>query len=329
VMSLETDFQQADARIQPRFAGVRTFARLRHVPSASGLERVDVAVLGFPFDTATSYRTGARFGPEAVRSASVLLRPYHATHAVDVFGTLNCVDAGDVPVAPGDTVETFARAQVELERVADSNVFPLVIGGDHSITLAELRVLAGRHGPLALVHLDAHGDTWDEYFGQPYFHGTTFRRALEEGLIDPQASIQAGLRGPLYAESDIGEAREMGFTVLSAEDLRALGAGAYGDLVRARVGDRLAFLTFDVDFCDPTVTPGTGTPEIGGFSSAEAQGFVRALVGLSFVGADVVEVSPSYDGPGQITALLAANIAWEILALLALRRRDREQTSAS
>lgn len=328
-MSLDPDFQQADARIQPRFAGVRTFGRLRHVPSASGLEAVDVAVLGFPFDTATSYRTGARFGPEAVRSASVLLRPYHAPHAVDVFGTLNCVDAGDVPVAPGDTVETYARAQVELARIVESDVFPLVIGGDHSITLAELRVLHERHGPLALVHLDAHGDTWDEYFGQPYFHGTTFRRALEEGLIDPQASVQAGLRGPLYAETDIGEAREMGFTVLPAEELRALGPTAYGDLVRARVGDRPAFLTFDVDFCDPTVTPGTGTPEIGGFSSAEAQAFVRALVGLSFVGADVVEVSPSYDGPGQITALLAANIAWEILALVALRRRHREQMSAS
>lgn len=327
-MSLESDFQQADARIQPRFAGVRTFARLRHVPSTSGLDRVDVGVLGFPFDTATSYRPGARFGPEAVRSASVLLRPYHATHAVDVFGTLNCVDAGDVPVAPGDTVETFARAQVELARVAETGAFPLIIGGDHSITLAELRVLAERHGPLALVHLDAHGDTWDEYFGQPYFHGTTFRRALEEGLVDPHASVQAGLRGPLYAETDISEARDMGFTVVPAEELRALGAKAYGDLVRERVGDRLAFLTFDVDFCDPTVTPGTGTPEIGGFSSAEAQAYVRALTGISLVGADVVEVSPTYDGPGQITALLAANIAWEILALLALRKRAHGRTSA-
>jgi agmatinase len=327
-MSLENDFQQADARIQPRFAGVRTFARLRHVLSASGLEGADVAVLGFPFDTATSYRTGARFGPEAVRSASVLLRPYHGPHAVDVFGTLNCVDAGDVPVAPGDTIETFARAQVELTRVVETGAVPLVIGGDHSITLAELRVLVERHGPLALVHLDAHGDTWDEYFGQPYFHGTTFRRAVEEGLIDPHASVQAGLRGPLYAETDIGDAREMGFTVVPAEELRALGAKAYGDLVRARVGDRRAFLTFDVDFCDPTVTPGTGTPEVGGFSSAEAQAYVRALVGISLVGADVVEVSPAYDGPGQITALLAANIAWEILALLALRKRDRGDASA-
>jgi agmatinase len=317
-------YLQADARIQPRFAGVRTFARLTHVTSPSSLEGVDVAVLGFPFDTATSYRSGARFGPEAVRSASALLRPYHAAHAVDVFGTLNCVDAGDVPVAPGDTVETFARAQVELARVVESNVFPLVIGGDHSITLAELRVLAERHGPLALVHLDAHGDTWDEYFGQSYFHGTTFRRALEEGLIDPTASVQAGLRGPLYAETDLSEARDMGFTVVSADDLRGLGATAYGDLVRARVGDRPAFLTFDVDFCDPAAAPGTGTPEIGGFSSAEAQAYVRALAGISLVGADVVEVSPSYDGPGQLTALLAANIAWEILALVALRRRDQE-----
>src|SRR5262249_52356576 len=161
-----------------------------------------------------------RFGPEAIRSASVLLRPYHLQHGIDIFDRLACVDAGDVPVAPGDTMGTYARAETELARVVASGAFPLVLGGDHSITLAELRVLAKQRGPLALVHLDAHGDTWDEYFGQRYFHGTTFRRALEEGLIEVGASVQAGLRGPLYDGNDVREARELGFTVLTADELR-------------------------------------------------------------------------------------------------------------
>jgi agmatinase len=318
-------YRPIDARVLPRFAGIRTFARLPHVEAAV-LSDVDVAVLGFPFDTATSFRSGARFGPEAIRSASVLLRPYHAVHGVDIFERLGCVDGGDVPVAPGDTVETYVRAQAELARVADTGVFPLVLGGDHSITLAELRVLAARHGPLALIHLDAHGDTWDQYFGQPYFHGTTFRRALEEGLIDAAASVQAGLRGPLYGDGDLAEAREMGFTVLTSDELRSLGPLGYGELVRERVGSRGAFLSFDVDFCDPAYAPGTGTPEVGGFSSAEAQAFLRALAGVELVGADVVEVSPPYDGAGQPTALLGANVAWEILALVAVQPRENGGT---
>jgi agmatinase len=302
----------------PRFSGIRTFARLPVV--ADDLTGVDVAVVGFPFDTATSFRPGARFGPEGIRSASVLLRPYHPYHDVEIFETLNVADAGDVPVAPGDTVETYSRAEPELARIAASGAVPLVLGGDHSVTLAELRVLAALHGVLGLVHLDAHGDTWHEYFGQRYFHGTTFRRAVEEGLIDPARSVQAGLRGPIYGSDDLEDARRMGFTLLTADELRAAGPAEYGRLVRERVGDRPTFLTFDVDFCDPAFAPGTGTPEIGGFSSAEAQAFVRTLTGLTLVGADVVEVAPAYDGPGQQTALLGANIVWELLALLALER---------
>ena len=312
------DYQPVDARLWPRFSGIRTFARL---PALAGPgPDVDVAVVGFPFDTATSFRPGARFGPEAVRSASALLRPFHAIHGIDVFRTLACVDAGDVPVAPGDTLETYARAQAALGAIVEHGAFPLVIGGDHSITLAELRVLAAAHGPLALVHLDAHGDTWDAYFGQRYFHGTTFRRAIEEQLIDPAASVQAGLRGPLYDQGDLDDARALGLTVVQAESLRELGPAGYGELIRATVGTRKAFLTFDVDFCDPAYAPGTGTPEIGGFTSAEAQAFLRELAGIQLVGADVVEVAPAYDGPGAPTALLAANVAWEILALLAVTR---------
>jgi agmatinase len=313
-------YQPSDAHVHPRFAGVRTFMRLPHVTDMAG---VDVAVVGFPFDTATSFRPGARFGPEAIRAASALLRPYHPGHGVHLFEHLSGVDAGDVPVAPGDTEGTYALAEARLDELLAAGVFTLVLGGDHSITLAELRALARRHGPLALVHLDAHGDTWDAYYGQRYFHGTTFRRAAEEGVVDPSASVQAGMRGSLYGASDIDDARELGFTVLSTEDLRALGPEGFGELVRSRAGGRPSFLSFDVDFCDPAFTPGTGTPEVAGPSSSEAVAFVRALAGVELVACDVVEVAPPYDSPGQPTALLAANIGWEAIALHALARARR------
>jgi agmatinase len=307
-----------DARVMPRFSGVRTFARLPHRTDLAG---VDAAVYGIPFDTGTSFRPGARFGPEAIRSASALLRPYSPAWNVNVVEELAIVDYGDLPVAPGDTLETYRRAEAALEPVVESGVLPLALGGDHSITLVELRVLARRHGPLALVQLDSHADTWDEYFGQKYFHGTTFLRACEEGLLDASASVQAGMRGTVYGPDDLDESRRLGFTVLSTEELRDLGPAGYGDLVRERVGERPVFLTFDVDFLDPAVAPGTGTPEVGGFSTAEALAFVRALAGLRLAGADVVEVAPAYDGPGQQTALAAANVAWELLALHAVGRR--------
>ncbi len=288
--------------------------RLPHVTELAG---VDAAVYGIPFDTAVTYRPGTRFGPEAIRSASALLRPYHSGFGIDLCEALSIVDYGDLPVAPGDTEGTYRRVQEGLATVVDAGIFPLALGGDHSITLAELRVLAAKHGPLALVQLDAHGDTWDEYFDQRYFHGTTFRRAAEEGLVDPGASVQAGMRGPLFQGSDLDDARGLGFHVLPSEELRALGPVAYGDLVRERVGSKPVFLSFDIDFLDPAHAPGTGTPEIAGFSTAEAVAFLRALRGIPLVGADVVEVSPTYDGPGQITALAAANVAWELLALRA------------
>jgi agmatinase len=306
-----------DAMVYPRFSGVRTFMRLPHVETAEG---VDLAVIGLPFDTATSFRPGARFGPEGIRAASVLLRPFHPEHRVDIFEQLSVVDAGDVATAPGDTEATYALVEQGLAPLVAAGVFTVGLGGDHSITLAELRALARRDGPLALVHLDAHGDTWHEYFGQRYFHGTTFRRAVEEGIIDANASVQAGMRGSLYAQGDLDDARELGFTVLSTRELRELGATGYGELVRETARGRPAFLSFDVDFCDPAFAPGTGTPEIAGPSSSEAVEFVRALAGVALAGADVVEVAPPYDGPGQQTALLGANVVWEIIALHALAR---------
>jgi agmatinase len=288
------------------------------LPHVTDLVDVDVAVLGLPFDTGTSFRSGARFGPEAIRSASALLRPYNPALDVNVVETLSIADYGDVPVSPGDTERTYGQVEEALAPLVEAGVFPLALGGDHSITLAELRALAPKHGPLALVQLDAHGDTWEEYFGQRFFHGTTFKRALEEKLIDPKASVQAGLRGSLYGAEDIDSARALGFTVLSCDELRALGPGVYADLVRERVGRRPVFLSFDIDVLDPAFAPGTGTPEVGGLSTAEALAFLRALAGIDLAGADVVEVSPPYDGAGQQTALAAANVAYELLSLRAL-----------
>jgi agmatinase len=287
-------------------------------PHTTDLVGVDAAVYGIPFDTATSYRTGARFGPEAIRSASALLRPYNPALEVDVVEALSIIDYGDLPVSPGDTERTYAQVEEALAPLVDAGVFPLALGGDHSVTLAELRVLAHRHGPLALVQLDAHGDTWDEYFGQRFFHGTTFKRAIEENLIEPSASVQAGLRGSLYGAADLESARALGIAVHSCDALRTLGPGGYASLVRSRVGTRPVFLSFDVDVLDPAFAPGTGTPEVGGLSTAEALSVLRALRGIEIAGADVVEVSPPYDGPGQQTALAAANVAYELLCLRAL-----------
>ncbi|OAI54985.1 agmatinase [Gaiella sp. SCGC AG-212-M14] len=308
-------YRPLDAQVIPRFAGIRTYMRAPHVTDLSG---VDAAIYGIPFDTATSYRTGARFGPEAIRSASALIRPYHPVHDVNVVEALSIVDYGDLPVSPGDTARTFAQVEEGLAPLVAAGLFPIALGGDHSITLAELRVLAKRHGPLALVLLDAHADTWEAYFGQKYFHGTTFKRAVEENLLDATASVQAGMRGSVYAASDLGTARELEFTVIESEDLRSLGPERYGALVREKVGKRPVFLSFDIDFLDPAFAPGTGTPEVAGFSTAEALAFLRALRGIDIVGCDVVEVAPSYDAPGQPTALAAANVVFELLALRVL-----------
>jgi agmatinase len=308
-------YKPLDAQQIPRFAGIRTFMRAPHVTDLTG---VDAVVYGIPFDTATSYRSGPRFGPEAIRSASSLLRPYNPALEVNVVDALSIVDFGDLPVSPGDVERTYAQVEAALAPIVDAGAFAVALGGDHSITLAELRALARRYGPLALVQLDSHGDVWEQYFGQRYFHGTTFKRAVEEGLLDAHASVQAGMRGSLYGAEDLQDARDLGFTVLSTDELRELGPQRYGELVRTTVGERQAFVSFDIDFLDPAFAPGTGTPEVGGFSTAEALAFVRALRGVRLVGCDVVEVSPPYDGPGLVTALAAATVLYELLCLRAL-----------
>lgn len=305
-----------DAFETPRFSGPRTFMRLPHVKDLAG---VDVAVVGIPTDGAQVFRSGSRFGPEAIRSASVMLRNYNPLLDVDVCERLSLVDYGDVATVPGSTVESVARSAAELGEIAASGAVTLGLGGDHTVLLAELRALAAVHGPLALVQLDAHHDVWDEYFGQKLFHGSVVRRAVEEGLVDPSRSAQAGMRGSLAAKGDAGLPAGLGFDAISYDELAALGAAAFSERVRGRVGDAPCFLSFDVDFVDPAFAPGTGTPEVGGPSSREALAYVRALAGLDFRGFDCVEVSPPYD-PSGVTAFLAANACFEMLSLLALRR---------
>jgi agmatinase len=313
-----THFEPPDATVAPRYTGLRTFARLPHVELPR--DDVDAAVIGVPFDTATSFRSGARFGPEAVRAASTLLRPYHPVLDVDVFGTLSLVDGGDINVTPGNALRTTEQIDGQLQPLIKAGIVPLVLGGDHSIVLGELRAQHAVHGPVGLVLLDAHADTWDQYYGERYFHGTPFRRAVEEGLLDPARSLLAGMRGPLYGPEDIEVPRELGFEVIAGPDLTAMTPDQYGDRVRARVGDGPAYLSFDIDVLDPASAPGTGTPEVAGLQPREALAFLRALAGMSFTGFDVVEVAPAYDSPGQITALNAAAIAYDLLALLAVAR---------
>jgi agmatinase len=291
------------------------------LPLRDSLEDVDVAMIGIPTDDAVSFRSGARFGPEGIRSASVLLRPYNPALRVDVTEHLSMIDFGDAPTVPGYHEETLRRIQAHLEPVHAAGVTPVCMGGDHSMVLAELRAAAAVHGPLALVHLDAHADVWDAYYGARYFHGTIFRRAAEEGLVDPSASVQAGMRGTLYGAGDEREPGRLGYEAIPWAELETLSPEEYGARVRARVGDRPAFFSFDIDFVDPAFAPGTGTPEVGGPTSGQALAYVRALTGIDFRAFDCVEVAPSYD-PAGITSWLAATVCHEMLSLLALRREE-------
>jgi agmatinase len=305
-----------DAFETPRFSGPRTFMRLPHVRD---LEDVDVAIVGIPTDGAVVYRTGARFGPEGIRSASVMLRNYNPLLGVDVVDKLSLVDYGDVPTVPGSTADSLERSAAALEEIARAGVTTLCLGGDHTVLLAELRALAAVHGPLALVQFDSHHDLWDEYFGQKLFHGSVVRRAVDEGLIDTSRSIQAGLRGSLSSAAEAAYPADFGIDALTYEELAALGPGGFSERARNRVGVGPCFLSFDIDFVDPAYAPGTGTPEVGGPSSREALTYVRSLAGLDFRGFDCVEVSPPFD-PAGVTAFVAANACFEMLSLLALRR---------
>ncbi len=290
------------------------------LPNNRDIENADAAIVGAPFDTGASFRAGARFGPEGIRSASHLLRPYNPSQDVEIFEHLSAIDYGDVTVVPGFIEESYEEIEKGLEEIHRAGVVPIVLGGDHSIALPELRAAAETHGPVALVQFDSHADTWDAYFGKKYNHGTVFKRAVEDGLLRPESSIQVGMRGSLYDAGDLQASRDLGLELLTTDDVREAGIERTIDRIQERVGDAKVYVSFDVDFLDPVYAPGTGTPEVGGFTSYEAQKFVRGLRGLDVVGCDVFEVYPQYDGPGQVTSLLAANIAYEFLSLIAIRK---------
>ena len=303
-----------DAFASPRFGQVATFMLL---PMAASAEGLDVALLGIPYDGGSSYRTGARFGPRAVREQSSLIRPWHPVLKVLPFERLRVADCGDVDVAPISIERTYAAIERRVAEIVAQGAVPVSVGGDHSVTLPILRVLARRHGPIGLVHFDAHPDTWDEYFGSKFFHGTPFRRAVEEGLVDSHRMIQVGIRGPLYAADDFAFHDRHGIEVIRIESVKEQGTAWVGERFgRLRGGP--VYCSFDIDAVDPAYAPATGTPEVGGLSSYEALALVRALAGLTLVGADVVEILPQFDGPGQITSLLAANLVFELVSLLAL-----------
>ncbi|WDL95967.1 agmatinase [Alicyclobacillus sp. ALC3] len=304
----------------PRFSGPRTFMRLPWVEKAE--EGVDFAVTGIPFDGGQSFRTGARFGPEAIRDFSVLLRPYNPVQDISIFDYLSGIDYGDIPIIPGYIQESYDKMVEGLTPLLQAGIKPIVLGGDHSITLGELRAVAKQYGPVGLVHFDAHSDTWDAYFGMKYNHGTPFRRAIEEGLIVPERSIQVGMRGPLYAPDDLDVAKNLGLEVYTTNELRQVGIEAMIDTIKERVGQGPTFFSFDIDFLDPVYAPGTGTPEVGGVTTTEALELVRGLTGINFVAFDLVEVLPAFDH-GQLTACAAANVVYEFISLIALQKKAK------
>lgn len=302
-----------DALAVPRFAGPPTFARL---PRRDEVERCDVAVVGVPFDAGVTYRPGARFGPQAIRQASRLLRAYHPGLDVHPFGAQQVADAGDIATNPFDIGEAIAAVERGAEELLEGAGRLLVLGGDHTIALPMLRVMCRAHGPAALVHFDAHLDTWDTYFGAPYTHGTPFRRAWEEKLLLEDQAMHVGIRGPLYAPHDLVEDERMGFSIVSTMDVAESGVAATVQRIRERAGDAPVYVSIDVDVLDPAHAPGTGTPEAGGLASRELLGILRGLAGMRLVGADVVEVAPPYDH-AEITSIAASHVAYELLGLMA------------
>ncbi|MBC7815425.1 MAG: agmatinase [Planctomycetaceae bacterium] len=302
------------------YQGIATFGRRPHTRELSG---VDVAILGVPYDSSTSYRSGARFGPRAIREQSLLLWGYNNAQQVAPFEVLNVVDYGDVDVVPVDIAATHRAIEQSAATILQAGTQLITLGGDHSISLPLLRAHHKRHGPLAVVHFDAHPDTWDEeYPSFKYSHGTPFRRAIEEQLIDTQAYLQIGIRGPTGGPQDYADARQLGARLITFDEAAELGVPGVLAEVQQRVGRRPLYVTLDIDAVDPAFAPGTGTPEVGGFTSHQMLRLLRGLSGLNLVGADLVEVAPPYD-PQQITAILAANLAFELLSLMANNRRPQ------
>ena len=309
--------QPPSASTSPRFCNMGTFMRL---PRAEEAKDLDVAILGVPFDTGSSFRTGSRFGPNGIRKISAMIKPNNVIMGVNIMDTLKAADLGDVPIIPGYIRESYEAIEKSVSEVLKDNATPLVLGGDHAITLGELRAISKKYGKVSLIHFDSHLDLNESVFGQPYNHGTPFRRALEEGLIDPSTSIQIGMRGSLYDPDDFKIAADLGFKVIPGYELHKMSAEELGKIIKERVGDTKVFLTFDIDFVDPEYAPGTGTPEVGGFTSYETLTYIQQLKDINFVGFDIVEVAPEYDC-SEITAYMAANIGFEFMSILAYQKR--------
>jgi guanidinobutyrase len=295
-----------------RFSGPNTFMRLPEAQSAADL---DVAVLGTPMDIGASWRSGTRFGPKQIRAESAMIRPYNMATGAAPFDRMQGADLGDLPINTFSLSDSLRIIRESYEAILTHDVIPVAMGGDHSITLPILRAIAKKHGPVALVHVDAHADVNDEMFGERETHGTVFRRAWEEGLIIPDKTFQIGIRGSGYAATDFTEAQGWGFRQFPAWDLWHKSLQDLGAEIRRDIGDRPVYVTYDIDSLDPAYAPGTGTPEIGGLTTPQALELIRALSGLKIVGCDLVEVSPPYDPSGN-TALTGANLLYELICVL-------------
>lgn len=311
--------QPTSALSSPRFCNMGTFMRMARVNNSEGL---DFVIAGAPFDTASSFRSGSRFGPNAIRNISVMMKPNNVIQQVNIMEELKGGDIGDFNIVPGYIHPTYKFIEEGVSEIVEKGAIPIILGGDHSITLAELRAVAKKHGPVALLHFDSHSDLCDEVFGEKYNHGTPFRRAIEEGLIDLSHSIQIGMRGSLYDPNEHKIAAELGMLLVPGYKVHEMGIKEIIKMIKERVGNKPCFLTFDVDFVDPAYAPGTGTPEVGGFTSHETLTILRNLIDLDYVGFDIVEVLPAFDS-GEITAYLAANIVFEYLSILAVKKKNK------
>lgn len=302
-----------DATKSPRYGGFPTFARL---PRLDQVNNYDVAVVGVPFDSGVSYRPGARFGPAHIRQSSRLLRPYNPALNRMPFASQQVVDAGDIDCNPFNIPEALAAIDDQVGVLTEGGRRIVTLGGDHTIALPILRSLHRQYGEITVVHFDAHLDTWNSYFGIDTTHGTPFRRASEEGLINTRTSVHVGTRGPLYSATDLSDDEELGFQVISSVDVQDRGMEWGLQRLRDRVGDTPIYISIDIDVLDPAHAPGTGTPEAGGLTSRELLGFVRSFASLNVVGADVVEVAPAYDH-AEITGIAAAHVVYELLSVMA------------
>jgi agmatinase len=318
-----TPWGQQDCSVIPRFAGPPTFGllpRLDQVEAKFGPGAADVKIIGIPFDSGVSYRPGARFGPAHIRQSSRLLRPYNQATGVYPFDDQQVADCGDIGVNPFDIERAIREVEASADELRADGARVLTLGGDHTIALPNIRSVARTHGPIAVLHFDAHLDTWDTYMDAPYTHGTPFRRASEEGLLDLERCMHVGIRGPLYGREDLMDDKVLGFQILRSDDYQFSSVPEVVAAIRRRLGEAPVYLSIDIDVLDPQAAPGTGTPEAGGLTSRELLNSLRGLQGLNIVGAEIVEVSPAYDH-AEITGLAAAQVGYEILSLWACDKR--------